>query len=74
MKYKRKVITIMRYVTLSEFVDNMDEIMENALVCEEMANIETKEGEHLVLMAEQQYECFIEVMAKRKRSFCEMDE
>lgn len=56
----------MKYVTVSEFVENIEEIIDNALLNEEMANIETDDGERLILMTEHQYDCFIEAMAKKR--------
>ena len=55
----------MKYVTVPEFVENIEEIIDNALLNEEMANIETEDGEHLILMTEHQYDCFIEAMANK---------
>ena len=55
----------MKYVTVPEFIDNIEEIIDNALLNEEMANIETEDGEHLILMTEHQYDCFIEAMANK---------
>ena len=56
----------MRYVTVQELVENIEEIVDNALLNEEMANIVTEDGEHLILMTEHQYDCFIEVMANKR--------
>ena len=56
----------MKYVTVSEFVENIEEIIDKALLNEEMANIETDDGERLILMTEHQYDCFIEAMAKKR--------
>lgn len=56
----------MKYVTVSEFVENIEEIIDNALLNEEMANIETDDGERLILMTEHQYDCFVEAMAKKR--------
>lgn len=67
--YKRELkrgIANMKYVTVSEFVENIEEIIDNALLNEEMANVETEDGEHLILMTEHQYDCFIEAMAKKR--------
>ena len=55
----------MKYVTVPEFVENIEEIIDNALLNEEMANIETEDGEHLILMTEHQYDCFVEAMANK---------
>lgn len=56
----------MKYVTIPELVENIEEIIDNALLNEEMATIETEDGEHLILMTEHQYNCFIEAMAKKR--------
>ena len=55
----------MKYVTVPELVENIEEIIDNALLNEEMAQIETEDGEPLILMTEHQYDCFIEAMAKK---------
>lgn len=55
----------MKYLTVEEFVENINQVIEDALVYEEMANIETAEGDRVVLMTENQYECLIEAMAKK---------
>ena len=57
----------MRYMRLDEFVENLEEVIDAAVLNEEMTNIELEDGENLVLMTERQYECFIEAMARKER-------
>ena len=44
----------MRYMRLDEFVENLEEVIDAAVLNEEMTNIELEDGENLVLMTERQ--------------------
>ena len=55
----------MNYSTLSNFVNNAENIIMNTIESEQPTTIKTEDGS-AVLMPESQFECFIEALRKRE--------
>ena len=53
----------MNYTTLSNFLNNAENIISNTIANEVHTTIKTEEG-NVVLLTEQQYNCLIEAMRK----------
>ena len=53
----------MNYTTLSNFLNNTENIINNTIVNEELTTIRTEDG-NVVLMTEKQYDCFIESLSR----------
>ena len=53
------------YTTLSNFLNNAENIINNALTNEDYTTIKTEEG-NVVLMSEQQYECLVEALVRNR--------
>ena len=63
--YERGDYNIMNYTTLSNFLNNAENIINNALTNEDYTTIKTEEG-NVVLMSEQQYECLVEALVRNR--------
>lgn len=55
----------MNYTTLSNFLNNAENIISNTIANEEHTTIKTEEG-NVVLMSEQQYECLVEALVRNR--------
>ena len=55
----------MNYTTLSNFLNNAENIINNTIINEEHTTIKTEEG-NVVLLTEQQYNCLIEAMRRNR--------
>ena len=56
---------MMNYTTLSNFLNNEENIINNALTNEDYTTIKTEEG-NVVLMSEQQYECLVGALVRNR--------
>ena len=56
---------MMNYTTLSNFLNNAENIINNALTNEDYTTIKTEEG-NVVLMSEQQYECLVGALVRNR--------
>ena len=57
---------MMNYTTLSNFLNNAENIISNTIVNEEHTTIKTEEG-NVVLLTEQQYNCLVEAMRRNRK-------
>ena len=56
----------MNYTTLSNFLNNAENIISNTIANEEHTTIKTEEC-NVVLLTEQQYNCLIEAMGRNRK-------
>ena len=56
----------MNYTTLSNFLNNAENIISNTIANEVHTTIKTEEG-NVVLLAEQQYNCLVEAMKRNRK-------
>lgn len=56
----------MNYTTLSNFINNAENIISNTITNEEHTLIKTEEG-NAVLIPETQYNCLLETLARKRR-------
>ena len=56
----------MNYTTLTNFLNNAENIISNTIVNEEHTTIKTEEG-NVVLLTEQQYNCLVEAMRRNRK-------
>ena len=56
---------MMNYTTLSNFLNNAENIINNALTNEYYTTIKTEDG-NVVLMSEQQDECLVEALVRNR--------
>ena len=56
----------MNYTTLSNFLNNAENIISNTINNEEHTTIKTEDG-NVVLLTEQQYNCLIEAMRRNRK-------
>ena len=57
---------VMNYTTLSNFINNAENIISNIITNEEHTLIETEDG-NAVLIPEAQYNCLIETLARKRK-------
>ena len=57
---------VMNYTTLSNFINNAENIISNTITNEEHTLIETEDG-NAVLIPEAQYNCLIETLARKRK-------
>ena len=57
---------VMNYTTLSNFINNAENIISNTITNEEHTLIETEEG-NAVLIPEAQYNCLLETLARKRK-------
>lgn len=57
----------MNYTTLSNFINNANNIINNTIINEEFTTIKTEEG-NAVLMSEQQFICLIDTLKRNKNN------
>ena len=57
---------VMNYTTLSNFINNAENIISNTITNEEHTLIKTEEG-NAVLIPEAQYNCLIETLARKRK-------
>ena len=57
---------VMNYTTLSNFINNAENIISNTITNEEHTLIKTEEG-NAVLIPEAQYNCLLERLARKKK-------
>ena len=57
---------VMNYTTLSNFINNAENIISNTITNEEHTLIKTEEG-NAVLIPEAQYNCLLETLARKRR-------
>ncbi len=55
----------MNYIPLSDFMKDAEHIISNIIKNEEFTTVKTKEG-NVVVMTEQQYNCLMELMCRRR--------
>ena len=53
----------MNYASLSNFINNVEDIINNTIENEEFTTIKTEDG-NAVIMSESQFECLIEILRK----------
>ena len=56
----------MNYTTISNFINNAENIIRNTIANEVHTTIKTKEG-NVVLLTEQQYNCLVEAMRRNRK-------
>ena len=56
----------MNYTTLSNFINNAENIISNTITNEEHTLIKTEEG-NAVLIPEVQYNCLLETLARKRK-------
>ena len=57
---------VMNYTTLSNFINNAENIISNTITNEEHTLIKTEEG-NAVLIPEAQYNCLLETLARKRK-------
>ena len=57
---------VMNYTTLSNFINNAENIISNTITNEEHTLIETEDG-NAVLIPEAQYNCLLETLARKRK-------
>ena len=58
----------MNYTTLSNFINNAENIISNTITNEEHTLIKTEEG-NAVLLPEAQYNCLLETLARKRKEW-----
>ena len=56
----------MNYTTISNFINNAENIINNTIINEEHTTIKAEEG-NVVLMTEKQYKCLIEALRRNRK-------
>ena len=56
----------MNYTTLSNFINNAENIISNTITNEEHTLIKTEDG-NAVLISEAQYNCLLETLARKRK-------